>query len=372
MDDVKDIVLEEFDPESPDVLAVQTDYVAAFVPHSDFARDLSTQADTVTAAGNGGNLKILAEKREAISYVNPYTLKIKEGWNVRNLDTPSNRARIYSLARSIAIRGVTVPISVHLENGSFFVTDGHCRLMAAFHAINVLGAQIRLVPITEESKHSSLADRLATQGIRNSGKALEPLEMAELCHRLLGYGWTEQQMADSFTYTRGRIMQLLELRAGATPQIKEMISKGQITPSFAGRVIRQTDAPEGAEKILAGAVANAHSKGKDKARPKDIVHNMAPRPSREKIVEGAEHSQEGKAGAANYSKQTPPKYTKIDIEASSIPLQDLADPKLREILLESEIFKTGDGVMIKISATEFERLLNLSGLSERQLSKTAA
>jgi ParB-like chromosome segregation protein Spo0J len=377
MADVMETPLDGFDPRSPDVLAVQTDYAAALVPHSDFAKDLSTQAETVKAAGNGTNLKILAEKMEAVRHVNPYSLKIKEGWNVRNLSTPTNRSRIYALARSIADIGVRVPISVHLENDAIWVVDGHCRLMATFHAINVLGAEIRSVPIIEESKHSSTADRLAAQGIRNSGKGLETLELAELCFRLMNYGWTEQQMADRFALSKGRVLQILDLRKGVTPQVKEMINKGEITSTFAGRMIRHANgSPEKAEAILVGAVENAKSKGKHKASPKDVVHQLEPRSTRgkKKAQEAVSDGRPPAEGAeiTPFNSTQVPQYHKIVVEEAPPIVQDLVDPKLREMLLASEIYKSGDKVVIRVAAAEFEHMCHLAGLHEKLLTLSAA
>jgi ParB-like chromosome segregation protein Spo0J len=279
------------EPVDSDTL-IETDFSLAAVPKTDFARDLLVQQETLEAAGNASNLKIVATSRAAVYRVSPYLLKIKPGWNCRDHNSPSNIAHIRFLAGSIAHQGVTEPISVHSENNSFFITNGHCRYLAVMHAINVLGAQIQTVPILQEDKYSSEAERFASQLHRNAGKPLEPLEMARNFSRLRSLGWHETQIAAVAGLTRSRVVQLLGMHRDSTSEVQQLITSGRVTSTFAQRVLQRADSPAEAEALLKDAVNCAVAQGRKRASAKHLPAGIPTKsatvasPARAKSVSG--------------------------------------------------------------------------------------
>ncbi len=363
------------------VFSIETDFAAAAVPQTDFARDLATHTDTLEATGNIGNLKFVAQGGAKIYFVNPYVLRVKPGWNCRNHNSPENREHVLKLAGMIARAGVEEALTVHLENGRFYITDGHCRFLAVMHAINHLGATIKTVPIKEENKYSSEADRLASQMIRNSGKQLEPLEQGELYHRLIKYGWTEQQIADMAGYTRGRIVQILELYANTTPRLKEMITTGAVKPSFVGRIIRKVKkSPEQAESVVAAAIDVAKSHGKSKASARHVAALVnLPAASFLPAADTAGAKALGVAPSSaingkfvNIPDQVatafePQGYTPIAVEAADAAPSATPVDAIRNALLNGEIFKSEDKFMIRVGSDVFHELCRAVGIHECNL-----
>lgn len=359
-------------------LSVETDFAVAVVPQNDFARDLATHTDTLEATGNVGNLKFVAQGGSRIYFVNPYVLRIKPGWNCRNHNSPENREHVLRLAGMIAKAGVEEALTVHLEDGHFYITDGHCRFLAVMHAINHLGATIKTVPIKEESKYSSEADRLASQMIRNSGKQLEPLEQGELYHRLIKYGWTEQQIAEMAGYTRGRIVQILELHANTTPRLKEMITTGAVKPSFVGRIIRKVKkSPETAESVVAAAIDVAKSHGKSKASARHVASlaNIAGPAGAPAAAAGngatlASSVIKGKFVSIPDQIVTafePHGFTPITVEAGEAAPSVTPVDAIRTALLNGEIFKSDDKFMIRVGGDVFRDMCRAVGIHEHSL-----
>jgi len=363
-------------------LIVETDFAAAAVPKNDFARDLQTIRDTLEAAGNIGNLKFVAQGGARIYYVNPYVLRIKPGWNCRDHNSASNREHVLKLAAMIAKDGVETALTVHLEDGHFYITDGHCRYLAVMHAINHLGAVIKTIPIAEENKYSSEDGRLASQISRNTGKQLEPLEQAELFHRLVKFGWSEQQIAEKAGLSRDRIIQILELHAYSTPMVKKMISDGDVKPSFVGRVIRKAKkSPYKVEQILSEAVIIANLQGKTKASAKHVA-----------VIETeAQYAPAGNAKAAGSTigeaeklnrtsliqdklATTPEKtsavfgaknFLPIAVEAEAFSPAVAPADTIRLALLSGKIFKSDDRFMIELDRDLFYGMCRAVGIYER-------
>jgi len=253
-----------------DLENVVVDFEKASVARTDFAKDLVTQYETLMAAGNASNLKIAGQSMALVHYVNPFILSIKRDWNARQHSTPENRRHVLQLANSISEVGVLEPLTVYAEDNRFWITNGHCRYLAVMHAINEMGAEIGTVPIKFEDKHSSEADRIASQIVRNSGKKLNPLEMARVVKQLANYGWSHSKIAKLADVSRGYIAQLLSLHATTTPEIEELLNAGKVAPSFVARVAYAASSPEEVGRILKDAVATATAAGKKKASAKHL------------------------------------------------------------------------------------------------------
>lgn len=231
------------------------------IPQSELAKSIFSKALV------GKNVRELAQGRSDIHRVNPYNLTIKDGWNSRDTASVENQDHIDALALSIAEHGVQEPLTVYGEDGVLIVTDGHCRLLATYKAIETYGAEILTVPVKTELKGAGEPERLLSQIIRNSGKPLAPLESGRVCKRLTDFGWSIEAVAKKTAMSIAKVNSLLELHA-APQAIKDQINSGLVSPTLAASVIRK-NGEIGAITILESAVSSAKERGKDKATLKD-------------------------------------------------------------------------------------------------------
>ena len=215
------------------------------------------------AAAKEGGLKNIATNRSDLFNLNPYLIVAKDGWNSRDMRDPENQAHITQLARSIAEVGVQEPLTIWMDEGKPTLTDGHCRLLATFVAIEEYGAEIRSVPVKTEPRGNNEVDRLFSQGLRNSGKRLSPLEQGQLYKRLLAFGSSEAEIARRMGVQQIQVSRYLDL-VGAPEAMQTMVATGAVSATLA----LQTMGDQGAEKateVLTQAVTVAKERGKAKA-----------------------------------------------------------------------------------------------------------
>lgn len=239
-------------------------------PSSDLAKVISAEADAISSGDKKSDgIKGLASGRQDMFRLNPYLIQVEPGWNSRELDDPTNRAHIDALALSISEVGVKEPLTGYWKDGAPVVTDGHCRLMATFIAIEKHGAEIKTIPFKTEDRYSSEADRVLSQLVRNMGKPLSPFEQGTVFKKLLGLGWSEKEVASKVGLSTARVAQIMELHSGATPEIKALVTTGQVSATFALQELREAggDAEKAVER-LSGAVETAKAEGKTRATPK--------------------------------------------------------------------------------------------------------
>lgn len=249
---------------------IVVDYTAASTPKSTAARAIAAMAaETLANASKQGGIKGFSTQRSDTFRLNPYLIKIKEGWNSREVSSPDNREHIDALARSISENGVKEALTVFWEGGAPVLTDGHCRLLATYRAIEVYGAEVLTVPVKTEAKGDSDGDRLMSQIIRNSGKPLAPHEQASVFKRLHDMGWSIDRIAAKAAMTPRRVDQLVEFH-GAPEEIKRMVAEGKLSTSFAQNIVRQSDSEEQATDILKKAVETAQKEGKSRATAKHL------------------------------------------------------------------------------------------------------
>ena len=212
-------------------------------------------------------IKEIALKRSDIFYVDPRVLKIKDGWNARSADDPENREHVLALAASIAQVGVQEPLTVYYENSTIWVSDGHCRLAATLLAIDK-GADIRAIPVKTEGRAANEADHVFSQILRNAGKPLTPFEAGTVYKRLVGYGWTVEEIATKSGKSQASINAALDLQ-GAPVQVQKLVASGKVSATLAAETLRKEGASKGIE-TLNNAVDTATQKGKTRATRADI------------------------------------------------------------------------------------------------------
>lgn len=212
-------------------------------------------------------IKELASNRTDEYHIDPRLLNIKPGWNGRDFEAAENAAHIEELALSIANIGVRKPLDVFMEDGKVFISDGECRYRATMLAIK-RGADIKTVPIRNETRHTSEAERLLNQVVGNSGKTFTPLERASVFKRLIDFGWTEKEIADKSGVSSQHVRDMLQLLAAPAPVVK-MIKAGKVSPTLALTTLKKSKG--NAEKTLKKAVKSATKSGKKKATARDVT-----------------------------------------------------------------------------------------------------
>lgn len=227
-------------------------------------------------------LASVAVGRSDLFRIDPRNLKVKDGWNCRD-----DYGNIDELAASIGEVGVKEPLTVVWQNDEAWVTDGHRRLKATLQAI-ANGADIKSVPCKSEERHANDADRLFSQILRNSGKPFTALENAKVYQRLVGFGWTQSDIAKKAGISAARVSQVLELLTLPEP-VKALVSTGQVSASLALITVKEHNG-EKALAILNDAVVVAQQSGRVKAKPSDTSSPKAPKVSLKQvkdIIDGA-------------------------------------------------------------------------------------
>jgi ParB family chromosome partitioning protein len=219
-------------------------------------------------------LKELARQRSDIFWIDPRALNELQGWNARQ-DDAANREHIETLARSIAAVGVLEPLTVFNRDGKIWLSDGHCRLAATMLAIQ-RGADIKNVPVKTEARGASERDFALRQ--ITDGKPKTPYELALVCKRLIGYGWTVADIAERSGKTAQTINAALDLLE-ATPVVQDLVATGRISATLAAKTIKAKGSAKASE-ALANAVDAAAQKGRAKATARDVGEAPTPKVNR--------------------------------------------------------------------------------------------
>lgn len=211
-------------------------------------------------------IKDLAKGRSDVFRLSPDDIHVRDGWNSRDFTQPDNIAHVQELAASIREVGVRKPLTVYVEAGKAYLTDGECRLRAIRQVIKD-GAEIATVPVITEDRHSSEADRLFTQIVGNSGKNFSALEKADVYKRLIDFGWSETDIARKAGVSRQTVLDMLALRSAPAP-IAAAVKSGDITPTLAVKTIRREK--DAAAETITEAVQRAKASGKKRATARDV------------------------------------------------------------------------------------------------------
>lgn len=204
-------------------------------------------------------------KRGVLQNLDPSIILEDPGWNERK-DGPALDAHIATLMGSIKAQGVLEPLTVYMRGDEVVLTNGHCRLLAV-KRLQAEGEQIEFVPCRVEPKTANDAERVLSMLTRNSGKPLEPLEMAAVMKRLLAFGWDEAKIAANTGFTTVYVAALLKLNS-APEEIKGMITRGEVAATTAAKVIKAQG--DSAAEVLREAVKDAKASGKKKATAKNL------------------------------------------------------------------------------------------------------
>lgn len=174
-------------------------------------------------------LPLLEEKRTDLFKLDPRSINVVEGFNVRQ-----DYGNMDALVESIRENGVRVPVKGYKKDGEFFLTDGHRRLQAAILLVGE-GVEIRIPFVTEKSP--SETDRLLDMFLCNDGKSLNAIEQADLVSRLSKLGLENKEIAQKIgvsVVTINNMMTTSKLPAS----LKKKIAAKEITATLVLNMIR--------------------------------------------------------------------------------------------------------------------------------------
>ena len=229
---------------------------------------LETNAMTTETAQARRGIKDLAQGRSDIFRLDPDDIHVKDGWNARNFSDPDNEDHVRSLADSIKAVGVLEPLTVTMEDGVPYLTNGESRLRAV-RMLQAEGVEIKTVPVQTEARHASEADKLASQIVRNSGKPFSVLETAEVFRRLAAYGWSEKDIAARAGKSVERVRQVLSLNE-APAATRKLVQQGKVSATTVQRIIAKSGSAKEIDAAVKEAVSKAESEGRKKASPRHV------------------------------------------------------------------------------------------------------
>ncbi|KAF1003892.1 MAG: hypothetical protein GAK28_04355 [Luteibacter sp.] len=169
-------------------------------------------------------------------------LRVIPNFNVRIKDA-AYKAHIRSLADSMKSEGYyqDKPMAGYVAKEGdtlvIYITDGHCRFEAVQLAISE-GAEIERIPVVPAPQGTSIEDLTVGLVRSNSGKPLEPYELAVACKRLTRFGWEQADIASRLGLS-GKYVEGLLLLIGSDKDVREMVIKGEVAASTAIEALRK-------------------------------------------------------------------------------------------------------------------------------------
>jgi ParB-like chromosome segregation protein Spo0J len=220
------------------------------------------------------SLKVAAEKKvhgdgvtKVTSFaVAPHLLEFNEN-NAR----PLNDAHVEEMALAYSNGAVFPPLEVRVEDGRMILIDGHHRTAGALLAIK-RGTPARSL----ECRHfrGNDADQVAHMITSASGLPLTPLQLAVQYRKLIGFGWTEKEVAGRVGKTVQHVRDMI-LLAEANSDVHQAIKAGAISGSLAVTVVKQHGSKAGQVIQQGLAEEQARGKGKGKVTAKTLARKAA-------------------------------------------------------------------------------------------------
>ena len=221
------------------------------------------------------NIKLTMKAIDATSrnlyYVPIDSLSIMDDFNVRSKNQDYADS-VRAIADSIIANGFYAhkPFAVLAmkENGKdiLAVYDGHTRYDGLKLAISE-GASIERVPVVCSPAGTTLEDITVGLVTNNSGRQLEPLAIAIVCKRLIGYGLDNLEISKRLGFSPAYVGNMLML-IGAPKKIRDMVTKGQVSATLAVSTLR--DHGENAVSMLESGLNEAIVSGKTKVTAKNV------------------------------------------------------------------------------------------------------
>jgi len=242
----------------------------------DELRGLRLSDAAIEVAEKSKGAQALAEIRsrkggpDHVHRVNPYDLEFEPDHNPRDFTTDFMRQRVVAMSRSIAARGVRVPLDVYVKDGRMFINGGETRWRSTMHCLNFLGVRVERVPVII-SQGESAVDRMIGQWIGNDQIQFNPLESGRLFRDAIDLGADEAEIARRIgkpkVYVQNRV-RLLEMPRWLIDRVRD----GTIKADTAYHDIWLPSGEDDlrAKTLLKGAVDSANEAGARRVMPKHI------------------------------------------------------------------------------------------------------
>lgn len=221
------------------------------------------------------SLKVAAEKKihgDSVSKVtsfavDPRLLEVEEGFNAR----PLNMEHVAEMSIALQNGAIFPPLEVRVEEGHIILVDGHHRRAAALDAISK-GFEIKSLDCRQF--RGGDADRVAHMITSAGGLPLTPLQLGIQLRKLLGFGWTEKQIATRIGKSIEHVKNTI-LLAEANSDVHKAVNAGEVSSTTAAALVKKHGSKAG--KVIQAGVAKARASGKMKATPK-MFAEAAPEP----------------------------------------------------------------------------------------------
>lgn len=252
--------------EDVDLSQVIVDVEEARIPRSETANAIAALAKGVEPVAE--QLKSRKAGSSVVFDINPYDLWMKPGWNQRNFQTPQRKAIIAGLGRSISKIGVRETLIAHIEGDKIYVDSGWNRLFATYYAIEVLGAEVKGIPVRFGRQGENEADRMLSQIVNNDGTQLTPYEQGLVIKQLIAMAWNIPEIASKLGRSITNVKGLLDLQELPT-DIRLLVDDGTVSAYFATKAYRDADEDEAKTlRTLHSAITKAREMGSDRVMPK--------------------------------------------------------------------------------------------------------
>lgn len=226
---------------------------------------------TIVAGNIKSAMKGIDAKSRDLYFVPVDSLTVMDDFNVR-AKNDAYFASVREIADSIKANGFyphkPFAVMVMKENGAdvLAIYDGHTRFDGLKLAISE-GASIERVPVVCAPSGTTLEDITIGLVTNNSGRQLEPMGLAIVCKRLIGYGLDNTEISKRLGFTSGYVGNLLTL-VGAPKVIRDMVSEGKVSATLAVTTLK--DHGEDAVSILKEGFVKATENGKTKVTAKNV------------------------------------------------------------------------------------------------------
>ena len=241
-----------------------------------------TTTNSLTPKADFVSLKVAAEDKnnptvsKVTSFaVDPLVLEIREGFNAR----PLNQEHVDAMALAQRNGAIFPPLDVFVEEGHIFIVDGHHRHAATLQNI-AQGFEIK----SSEVRHfrGNDADRVAHMLNSASGLALTPLQLAIQYRKLVGFGWTEAQIANRRGKSVQHVKDMIQL-AEADSDVHQAVNAGLVSGTAALKMVKQHGSKAGA--VIQEGLEQAKAEGKEKVTPRALARRSSPKVTDKQIVD---------------------------------------------------------------------------------------
>jgi len=206
--------------------------------------------------------------------VDPRVLEVEEGFNAR----PLNADHVAEMSLALRNGAVFPPLEVRVDDGRILIVDGHHRHAAALDAIDK-GYDIKVLDCRQFRGND--ADRVAHMLNSASGLALTPLQLGIQYRKLIGFGWTETQIANRRGKSVQHVKDMVQL-AEANSDVHQLVNAGQISGTAALKMVKQHGSRAGA--VIQEGLEQAKAEGKDKVTPKALSRAAGARKPSDKLL----------------------------------------------------------------------------------------